>query len=364
MAKQSASKSPLRVVVFTALSIILTWVPLSLIILGVWTPASTTITLLFSICMLVPAFSVVVTRLVTREGFKNFMLRPNFKGHALTYLAAWFLPPLLIALGAALYFVIYPANFDLSMSTAAEQIKAQLEAAGAGGLVTDSYIKMILLLQLVIGVALAPILNIFFCLGEELGWRGYLLPKLDECMSVPIAVLVNGIIWGVWHAPMIILGHNYGTQYSGYPYIGIVGMILFCVFVGALFSYLTYKAKSAIPAAIAHGALNGMAAAGVIFNRGNVRIFQGPLPVGYLGGAAFIVAGAVCFLLFIRLGRKNKLEQAAASAETTAVEETIVVEAPAVEDAPTAPPTAETAEETAAEETATEPTSPAAEQEQ
>ena len=55
-----------------------------------------------------------------------------------------------------------------------------------------------------------PLMGLVQCLGEEAGWRGYLLPKLLEFMKPWKAVLLTGVIWGLWHAPVIACGFNYG----------------------------------------------------------------------------------------------------------------------------------------------------------
>ena len=62
------------------------------------------------------------------------------------------------------------------------------------------------------------------CLGEDAGWRGYLLPKLLEFMKPWKAVLLTGVIWGLWHAPVIACGFNYGTAH---PIAGIFAMVVF-----------------------------------------------------------------------------------------------------------------------------------------
>ena len=66
-------------------------------------------------------------------------------------------------------------------------------------------------------------------MGEELGWRGFLLPKL-----LPIgqwkAILVSGLIWGFWHAPVIAQGHNFPRH----PYWGILVMMFACMLLGGI----------------------------------------------------------------------------------------------------------------------------------
>lgn len=145
-------------------------------------------------------------------------------------------------------------------------------------------------------VIVAPLLNCVTCFGEEWGWRGYLLPHLSERCGVRIAVPVSGIIWGLWHAPITVLGHNYGLGYPGWPILGILAMCCLCVALSYLFSWLTLRAKSCLPAVFAHGALNGCSAAPLMFMVGTANPFVGPAPTGIIGGIGFIVVAVLCHI--------------------------------------------------------------------
>lgn len=234
-------------------------------------------TALTAMLMFFPALGVLITRLVTREGFKNSMLRLNLKGNVRYYLIGWFGPMVLTILGAVIYFVVCPSAFTLTTYQA--QMAAQPIPPAA-----------FWALQVVL-MCLAPLLNLIPCFGEEWGWRGYLLPKVAERMKFIPSVLLTGFIWGIWHAPVIVAGHNYSVGYWGYPWAGIVAMCLFCIVVGTLFSYITLKAKSCWPAVFAHGALNGTASIGVLFLANPMAYdrFVGPVPTGIIGAFAYIV---------------------------------------------------------------------------
>ena len=103
-------------------------------------------------------------------------------------------------------------------------------------------------------LALAPLFNTLFALGEELGWRGYLLPKLLPLGQIP-AIILSGLIWGIWHAPAILMGHNY----PGYPILGVGMMMVFTILTGVFFSWLYLKTKSPWAPALSHGTLNAVA---------------------------------------------------------------------------------------------------------
>lgn len=259
--------------------------------------------LLVSLVMFFPALCMVLTRLITKEGFSDLWIAPNFRGRVRYYLTGWLLPILLTVVGAVLYFLVFPGKFDPNVGYFTETL------AAAGQNIDVSSAKTILYLQIASAVVIAPIANIINTLGEEWGWRGYLLPKmLGKFKAIP-ALLLSGVIWGLWHAPLIVMGHNYGTDYEGYPYMGILAMCGFCVVMGVLFSYVTLRTHSCLPAAIAHAMLNGFASAGLYFlpDSASIEPFVGPSPTGIIGGAGFIVTMVVLVVLIVRDEKKGQL---------------------------------------------------------
>jgi hypothetical protein len=70
--------------------------------------------------MFAPTVANVATRLITREGWSNTLLRPNFRRGWRFYLAAWFLPVLAPILGGLIYFLLFPSRFDPSMTSLRE----------------------------------------------------------------------------------------------------------------------------------------------------------------------------------------------------------------------------------------------------
>lgn len=269
-----------RIAVFVLFSYLPAW---ALCLWMALSPAALNLgVVLLAICMFFPALASLLTRLLTKEGFGGLRLRPHFKGNGRYYALAFFGPSVLIAAGAALWFLLNPSQFDPHLTALSMQVGAQA--------------KTLVAAQLALGVLGGPLLNFIPALGEELGWRGYLLPKLCERLSPRAAVLASGVIWGVWHAPMIALGHNYGVGYAGYPWAGIAMMTLFCVAMGSFLAFLATRTDSVLPCALAHAGLNAMAAAGLLFTVGDSNPFIGPLPTGFVGGAfVLLLGGALLF---------------------------------------------------------------------
>ncbi len=258
-------------------------------------------TLLVSSAMFLPAASVLLTRLLTREGFRDSCIVPKTGRRSIPYfLLGWFGPVLLTVLGAVVYFLVFPDHFDSSMG----YLRTLLSASGMEA--PKELAALTAVSQFATALLLGPLLNFIPCFGEEWGWRGYLLPKMLETRLyqkhgiVPV-LLITGVIWGLWHAPITMLGHNYGIGYPGYPFTGILAMCLFCVTMGTLFSYVTLRTGSCLPAVLAHGSLNGFAQAPLLFTDGtSLNPFLGPVPTGLLGGCAFLVCAIISAVLLVK----------------------------------------------------------------
>lgn len=282
-----------RLIIFIALTIILAWIVFLLVPICGLTYGSGAAVVILAVAMFMPALSNLLTRLITKEGFGNMYLRPHFKGHVKEYLLLYFGPIVLLVLSGALYFLIFPGSFDPELTT----LKGVVASSGKQGL----DVSTLLIVQTLIFVVIGPIVNIIPTMGEELGWRGYLLPKLRVFLSDRTALIITGVIWGIWHLPVIVMGHNYGTGYWGYPWLGILAMIVFCVVLGIIEGYISIKMESVIPAAMIHSTVNAGAALPSIFAKSGYNPLLGPAITGLIGGLPFIVLAVI---LLIKAGRK------------------------------------------------------------
>ncbi len=205
--------------------------------------------LALGVVMFTPAAGTALTVFVIRRepdvpGATGLRFRPR---QAWPYwLFAWLAVPVycLVApfIGQALGFV----ELDVRGLSGVREL---LHAAGPVGETLPA--PLLAAVQVAVGVTLGPLLNAPFAFGEEWGWRGYLLPKLLP-LGVWPALLASGAIWGLWHAPLILLGHNYPLH----PRLGVAIMIAFCMVFGTLLGWMRLSTGSIWPAVIAHGALN------------------------------------------------------------------------------------------------------------
>ena len=191
-----------------------------------------------SVSMFFPAAANIITRLITKEGFSKSLLRIRLKGNMRYFVIALLLPVV------------------CSVITAVIMAAVLLPSGSLGNMVTKmDYGK---LAATVLYVITMSIVFMLFGFGEEFGWRGYLTPKLEKLMPAPAAIIVSGIIWGLWHAPIVACGHNFGTNYAGFPWLGIILMCISCIGFGLYLTALTRITGSVLTASIAHISINNI----------------------------------------------------------------------------------------------------------
>lgn len=141
---------------------------------------------------------------------------------------------------------------------------------------------------------LSPFFNSIFAFGEEYGWRGFLLPHLLPLGRWP-AHLLSGVIWGLWHAPLILMGFNY----PGYPWLGILWMCGMTILLGIIENEWTLRYNSVLLAAFIHGAFNSQ-------GYGVWRIIV-PNAHPLLGGLGGLVGLAVLAVVALWVSRQARI---------------------------------------------------------
>lgn len=251
--------------------------------------------LIIAAMMFVPMLGAKLSGAKLRDMGWNPRIKQNIK----PMLIAWLSPLVLTAVGAGLYFLVFPSHFDMSgqfvISAAGEDALKQTEAQGL------SYPVMILI-NVLSSLFYGPFINALPALGEETGWRGFLYPQLKARFGRRKGRLLGGFIWGSWHWPLIwLIGYEYGAAagnpsgYFGFPFSG---MLLFCVITigwGIMHDWLYEKSGTIWAPALFHGAINAAATLPLLIckaDTGSARLL-GPASVGMLAGLPFLVVAAV-----------------------------------------------------------------------
>ena len=200
---------------------------------------------LVSLCMFIP----LVATLICQKSSKEPLLRGigiRWKVNRWWFLG-WFTFPVIALL--TLLFTHWISGID----THSEIMQALGETLPFGPVGATA-------ITLLSGMLAGATINGLFAFGEEVGWRGYLLKQFEGRSFLGTAVVI-GIIWGLWHAPLILMGHNYPQH----PQWGVLMMVVVCILMSFIIQYFRVKSGSVIVAAIMHGTCNGVAGLTMIF---------------------------------------------------------------------------------------------------
>jgi membrane protease YdiL (CAAX protease family) len=197
--------------------------------------------------MWVPSVATVITiKWITREGFAVTNLRI---GAWRPYVISALVVPACFVITYALTWLLGLAQPDWELAN----LRAFMTSTGAETSAIPSS-TLVLPAVFLASLVLGPTINGVFGFGEEFGWRGYLLPKLLPLGKLK-AYIILGVIWGLWHAPIILIGFNYPE----YPVLGIVGMMVMTTTIGIYINEMALRNRSTILAGWIHGAFNGQA---------------------------------------------------------------------------------------------------------
>ena len=152
--------------------------------------------------------------------------------------------------------------------------------------IPSSVFFLINILQAVIA---GGIFNIPFVLGEEVGWRGFLLEETKP-LGFFKSSLIIGLIWGFWHTPLILLGLNYKKSYD---FFAVIIMVLSTICFSPIFSYIKLKSNSILGACIFHGMINASAGMFLIFVSNQDLIYSSVC--GVAGSIALFVLSTIIY---------------------------------------------------------------------
>ena len=244
--------------------------------------------LLATVYMFFPLLSVLLTQLVTGEKPLSD-IGISFRLNKWWWLGWLVIIPLPILLSLPVS-TLFPG---VSFSTENDTLNQTLETLQAQGLPLGPWGAG--LLTLLSGFVAGLTINALFAFGEESAWRGF-LHRLLKGKGFWKECLIIGVIWGVWHAPLILMGHNYPEH----PVAGVFMMVAFCVLVTPLMVFIREKSGSVIMAAIAHGTINALGGLPILYLVGYKELLS-----GFTGLAGFIVL-AVADIVVLLLRNKEK----------------------------------------------------------
>jgi len=246
-------------------------------------------TIMATIYMFIPFISAILVKTIYKEPIMSDFLI-SFKINRWFFIA-WLIIPVIVFCSLGISILFPNVTYNPELTGLFDRMKDSLTPEQIEDFKTKinslpiNFIWLTLIQGLIAGVTV----NALAAFGEETGWRGFLLKNLKE-MHFFKAALIIGFIWGIWHAPLILMGHNYPQH----PQIGVFMMIVFCILLTPIMQYLTIKSKSVIASAIAHGTLNAVAGISImVISGGN------DLAIGITGIAGFITLFIFVLAIFV-----------------------------------------------------------------
>ena len=244
--------------------------------------------------MYVPLFAILLAKIPVSQ----VKWKLKIKGHWKYLFMSLWAPGILSTLGALLFFLIFRNAFDPQYTT----LKKLLGSAGMKQLnASHMSMEMYLLITILQSMLYLPFMNMMAAIGEEAGWRGVLYPALKNAYGTAKGRLFGGLIWGIWHFPiMIIAGYEYGKTYLGAPVLGPLVFCLFTISFGILLDYVYEKTDCIWFPALMHGALNAFTLFSYMVKPSYAQMsILGPGQIGLIGMIPFLTTA---FLIMKRSG--------------------------------------------------------------
>ncbi len=233
------------------------------------------LTLFSALYMFFPFFGVMIAETMC----KSFINWSSLKFRINRYFFLSILIPVIMTLLSIAFSLIFVKDTSLSLSFEGLE---KLGGHGSSEPFSIFRFSALLLKALVFGITV----NAFFALAEEFAWRDFLIFELNRKTGLFVAMLADGLIWGLWHIPLILDGANY----PGFPFPGSVLMILFCLLSTPLLVFLRIRSNSVIPCAVFHGLVNSFSSISVGIIKGGSVLSTGNLGLSGIIGLAVIDA--------------------------------------------------------------------------
>ena len=287
MTCMSSSVNRKKVAEFVAVAFGVSWTSAALVYAaGVEYGTLTSTFLAVAFFMWAPAFAAIFVQLRRGEPVRSGC---GIRGGRVGWVAfAWLAPLALLGLTIGVG-VLFPsvsfttdfAAFLAETGLTEEQIEESLAAL-------ESLPVPIFVVFVVQGLIAGLTINAAAALGEELGWRGLLLTELAPLGFWRVSAF-TGVVWGIWHAPLILQGHNFPNS----PLVGVAVMTVWTLAASPIFTYLTVRARSVLAATFFHGSFNALSGFSLLYLTGGSRLLISPVGAAGVGAAVLAVAACV-----------------------------------------------------------------------
>ncbi|MBF2052986.1 MAG: CPBP family intramembrane metalloprotease [Candidatus Sericytochromatia bacterium] len=243
--------------------------------------------------MMIFMFTPLMATLIARKSWRG--LKADYDLHwpwqrwNRWWLVAWLSPLALVALTFGISLLLPGVHYSPGMEGMFARFEGVLPPEQLQALRDTPPPLHPALLALIQGLIAGLSINALAAFGEELGWRG-LMSKALLPLGFWRNSLITGTVWGLWHAPIILMGHNYPEH----PVLGVLMMTLFCLLFAPWFTLVRHRSGSTLAAAVMHGSFNALAGLAVMFVSGG-----NDLLIGSTGLAGLLALALLNLLIWL-----------------------------------------------------------------
>lgn len=284
----SSSVNRAKITEFLAVSFGISWGSAALVYAaGIEYGTLTSTALVVAFFMWAPAFAAVVVQLRRGESVRaGCGLR---RGRIRWIAFAWLAPVALLGLTIGVGVLFPSVSFSTDYGAFLAEIGLTDEQIDESLAVLESLPVPVVVFFVAQGLFAGLTINALAALGEELGWRGFLLTELAPLGFWKLSAF-TGVVWGFWHTPILLQGHNF----PGSPLVGVVVMTVWTIAASPIFTYLTVRARSVLAATFFHGSFNALAGFSLLYLAGGGRLLVSS--VGLAGTGAAVLAVVACIV--------------------------------------------------------------------
>ena len=254
---------------------------------------NTAITPWLMAAMFTPAFGVLLLMGFYKTIRKDVLWRPTWRAVAVAPYAIFI--PTLVAFGIVAIFVStgwgHSSFFEFSPNGVRVIGGPWVLGKGEQG-------WLLFVCNVVATGGVYSLISMVFGAGEELGWRGYLQGQLTERFGLFNGLVILGLLWSFWHLPLLLCGFNYPEN----RYLGAFVLSPLLLIAASFFlAWLTLRARSFWPAALAHGAgdsIQGGVTTSIQSNKPGLYVYLTEL-------ALILIVGLFSYLLLVRTREEN-----------------------------------------------------------
>lgn len=227
--------------------------------------------LLYMIACFMPAIAGVVVCVFMKERIRTLNLLPKLQGNTKVYLLA--------IISAVVISIIDPLVMALFFP------KVGRFSAEVSGVV---------IIFTVIQYVAIGCLQFFMLMGEEIGWMGFLFPRLEKMCGTTLGIVLTGVVRGLWHVVLFLQDGKFMWQ--------DFGMLIFTNIVGGcMLIMLTKMSKSVVPAAVFHSLTNSIPSVLLAFMTVDpVAYEEQEMIVTLAGYIPYVIIMAICYIVIIK----------------------------------------------------------------